>query len=164
MKETMKPIIETLTTYKKRIEAGTTHEHYTSKDIIDCFCEIKLNNDDDFLKIKETLTRIGISSRKYNKQTITQTCHILHKCQKLYIVTFLEMFLLDQKLKSINNEDIKRRNFIANMLEQWGLCTLVDKTHLEIEGLSAKNLGLRIISFRDKDMWNLTSKYEIGCR
>jgi Bacteriophage translational regulator len=122
--------------------------------------EVTLNAPDDFLKVKETLTRIGIASRK--EQKLFQSCHILHKQGRYYIVHFKELFLLDGKMgqTQFDEADIARRNTIANMLSDWGLVTLVDPKK------SAAPVSLpgqiTVLPFREKGEWQLVAKYEIG--
>jgi len=120
--------------------------------------EVILNNDEDFLKVKETLTRIGISSKKDN--TLYQSCHILHKKGKFYIVHFKELFQLDGKPTNYDESDIARRNTIVNLLQEWGLVTIVDpnKTQYPVAPLNQ----VKVISYKEKPEWNLTSKYKIG--
>jgi len=120
--------------------------------------EVTLSKEDDFLKIKETLTRIGVSSKTENK--LWQSCHILHKKGKYYIVHFKELFLLDGLSSSINENDIGRRNAIAKLLEEWGLLNIVDQKKSEqiIAGLNQ----IKIITFKDKQNWELIPKYHIG--
>lgn len=120
--------------------------------------EIELLEDDDFLKIKETLTRIGISSRRENK--LYQSCHILHKKGKYYIVHFKELFALDGLPTNLNEEDIARRNTIANLLEEWELCDVVEPDKTEEPVLNIKQL--KIISHKEKKDWELCPKYHIG--
>ena len=122
------------------------------------FVEVKLKEQDDFLKVRETLTRIGVSSRKEN--ILYQSCHILHKKGQYYIVHFKELFALDGKPSSIVDNDIERRNAIAKLLEEWGLVKIVNP---EVVGeLIAPLHQIKIISFREKDDWQLVSKYNIG--
>jgi len=120
--------------------------------------EVTLSKEDDFLKIKETLTRIGVSSKTENK--LWQSCHILHKKGKYYIVHFKELFLLDGLSSSINENDIGRRNAIAKLLEEWGLLNILDQKKSEqiIAGLNQ----IKIIPFKDKQNWELIPKYHIG--
>tara|TARA_R110000851_G_scaffold76000_1_gene167314 strand:+ start:1365 stop:1763 length:399 start_codon:yes stop_codon:yes gene_type:complete len=120
--------------------------------------EIKLKEDDDFLKIRETLTRIGIASRK--DMTLYQSCHILHKQGRYYIVHFKELFALDGKPTNFDESDISRRNTITNLLAEWGLVELVDenKTKEPIAPLSQ----IKVLSYGDKDKWELVAKYNIG--
>ena len=120
--------------------------------------EIELFEDDDFLKIKETLTRIGISSRKERK--LYQSCHILHKRGKYYIVHFKELFSLDGLETNITEEDIGRRNCIANLLEEWELCDLVNPEMTEEPLINIRQV--KIISHKEKNEWELCPKYHIG--
>ena len=120
--------------------------------------EIDLFEDDDFLKIKETLTRIGISSRKEKK--LYQSCHILHKRGKYYIVHFKELFALDGSPTNLADDDIARRNTIANLLEEWELCDIVNPEQTEEPVLSIKQL--KILSHKEKREWELCPKYHIG--
>lgn len=119
--------------------------------------EILLHHPDDFLKIKETLTRIGIASKKDNK--LYQSCHILHKQGKYAIVHFKELFVLDGKESNITNEDITRRNTIVKLLEEWNLLDIVDRTEVNEE--MPLNL-IKIIPFKEKTKWDLISKYNVG--
>ena len=125
--------------------------------IVKNFVEIKLNKSEDFLKIKETLTRIGIPSVKERK--LFQSCHILHKRGKYYIVHFKELFKLDGKKAEIEEEDIQRRNLICSLLEEWELIELVDKSKIEDK---LHIMKIKIIPFRQKDEWELITKYNIG--
>ena len=120
--------------------------------------EIELPTQDSFLKIKETLTRIGISSRKEKK--LYQSCHILHKKGRYSILHFKELFILDGKHNTLTEEDISRRNTIVNLLEEWELVKIVDpsKTKDPIASLNQ----IKIISFKEKNDWELTVKYNIG--
>lgn len=132
-------------------------------DILNSLVEIRLKNPDDkadFLKVKETLTRIGIASK--TGQKLYQSCHILHKQQRYYIVHFLEMFALDGKGKPISDEDIGRRNMIAGLLEQWGLVEIVNPE--QIESPKASMRTIRVVPFKEKNEWELVSKYQIGGR
>lgn len=122
------------------------------------FVEVTLNEQDDFLKVRETLTRIGVSSRK--ERVLYQSCHILHKQGKYYIVHFKELFALDGKPSNISENDIQRRNAIANLLEEWGLVQIQNRPL--IEGNIAPLHQIKIISFREKDDWQLIAKYNIG--
>jgi hypothetical protein len=125
---------------------------------LESLAEVELNDDDDFLKIRETLTRIGIASRK--DKTLFQSCHILHKRGKYYIVHFKELFALDGKTTNFNENDLGRRNAIVNLLGEWGLLNLVDakKTTEPVVPLSQ----VKIITYSDKKNWNLVAKYNIG--
>ena len=120
--------------------------------------EVTLKEDDDFLKIRETLTRIGVASRK--DKTIYQSCHILHKQGKYYIVHFKELFALDGKPSNFTEDDIARRNTIANLLSEWGLIGLVEsnKSSDPVAPLSQ----IKVLPYKEKNEWNLTAKYNIG--
>jgi hypothetical protein len=122
------------------------------------FVEVTLTEQDDFLKVRETLTRIGVSSRK--EKVLYQSCHILHKQGKYYIVHFKELFALDGKLSTITENDIQRRNAIANLLEEWGLIKIVN--YDIVENNMAPIHQIKIISFKEKDDWELIAKYNIG--
>lgn len=122
------------------------------------FVEVTLNEQDDFLKVRETLTRIGVSSRK--EKTLYQSCHILHKKGQYYIVHFKELFSLDGKPANISDNDIERRNAIAKLLEEWGLVTIVNPSIME-EKIAPLH-QIKIISYKEKDDWQLVSKYNIG--
>lgn len=124
----------------------------------DTFLEVKLKREEDFLKVKETLTRIGIASRKEKK--LYQSCHILHKRGKYYIVHFKELFLLDGKQSDFTDEDRGRRNAIALLLEEWGLISVVDSD--KYQEPRAKISSIRILPFKEKGEWELESKYTIG--
>ena len=117
--------------------------------------EVSLKEPDDFLKIRETLSRIGVASRKERK--LYQSCHILHKQGRYYIVHFKELFALDGKEPNLSENDIARRNTIANLLRDWGLVEVVGNSEL-IAPLSQ----IKIISFKEKDEWILETKYNIG--
>lgn len=120
--------------------------------------EVILNEPDDFLKIKETLTRIGVASKK-DHNTLFQSCHILHKQGRYFIVHFKELFMLDGKPSNFTEDDIGRRNTIATLLSDWGLLTIVDELQAEVKTSLRQ---IKIISHRDKAEWNLESKYSIG--
>ena len=122
------------------------------------FVEVRLNEQDDFLKVRETLTRIGVSSRK--EKVLYQSCHILHKQGKYYIVHFKELFALDGKPSNISENDIQRRNAIANLLEEWGLVKILNRSI--IENNIAPLHQIKIISFKEKDQCELITKYNIG--
>lgn len=122
------------------------------------FVEVSLNEQDDFLKVRETLTRIGVSSRK--EKVLYQSCHILHKQGKYYIVHFKELFALDGKPSNISENDIQRRNAIANLLEEWGLIKVLNKDIL-VNNIAPLH-QIKIISFKEKDQWELIAKYNIG--
>ena len=122
------------------------------------FIEVTLNEQDDFLKVRETLTRIGVSSRK--EKVLYQSCHILHKQGRYYIVHFKELFALDGKPSNLSENDIQRRNAIARLLEEWELVTIVNK---EVIGDNVAPLHqIKIIAFKEKDDWQLITKYNIG--
>lgn len=120
--------------------------------------EVLLVQPDDFLKVRETLTRIGVASRK--DKILYQSCHILHKQGKYYIVHFKELFALDGKPSNISENDIQRRNAIANLLEEWGLVKILN--YKLIEDNIAPLHQIKIISFKEKDEWDLIAKYNIG--
>lgn len=126
--------------------------------LIENLVEVNLPNEEDFLKIKETLTRIGVASKKDKK--IYQSCHILHKQGKYYIVHFKELFALDGKPSNFSDEDKGRRNTIANLLEEWGLVKLVDKNKSK-EPLTPLS-QIKILAYKDKHEWELVAKYNIG--
>jgi hypothetical protein len=117
--------------------------------------EIELSTPDDFLKIKETLTRIGVASKR--DDTLYQTCHILHKRGKYYCAMFKELFQLDGRPSDISHEDISRRNTIAALLEQWGLCKVVSSD--EYIDMRVPLSSIKVVAYRDKKNWNLQSKY-----
>lgn len=131
-------------------------------DIIRDCVEVRLTSPENFLKVKETLTRIGIASRK--DKILYQSCHVLHKQGKYYIVHFKELFLLDGKVSRTNFEDADRarRNTIANLLAEWGLIELVDPTRSAAPVAVANQVT--ILPFREKSEWTLLAKYEIGKR
>ena len=121
--------------------------------------EVTLAEKDDFLKVRETLTRIGVASKK--DKTLYQSCHILHKRGQYYIVHFKELFALDGKPTDISENDLSRRNAIVNLLEDWGLLTIVDKKQTETpEPIFLSQV--KIISHKEKSEWQLTPKYNIG--
>lgn len=120
--------------------------------------EIRLKDNEDFLKIKETLTRIGIPSSQ--DKTLYQSCHILHKQGKYYIVHFKEMFLLDGKASDFTEDDRARRNTIANLLHDWELYDLVDYEKTVSPVVQIKDL--KILPFKEKSEWKLVAKYQIG--
>ena len=124
----------------------------------DSMLEVTIKQPDDFLKIRETLTRIGVASRK--DKTLYQSCHILHKQGKYFIVHFKELFALDGKPSNFSDSDISRRNTIANLLAEWGLLTLVtpDLSKQPVAPISQ----IKVLPFKEKDQWNLTAKYNIG--
>ena len=126
--------------------------------LIDTLVEITLPNAETFLKVKETLTRVGIASRKDKK--LYQSCHILHKQGKYYIVHFKELFMLDGKLNNFDDEDKGRRNTIANLLEEWGLVTIVNPEM--VEDPIAEISQIKILAHSEKGEWELVAKYSIG--
>ena len=123
----------------------------------DAMLEISLNEPDDFLKVRETLTRIGVASRKDNK--LFQSCHILHKQGRYFIVHFKELFLLDGKPSNLLENDVQRRNTIAVLLADWGLISILKPE-------AAKDVAplrqIKVIPFKDKSQWELCPKYNIG--
>ena len=124
---------------------------------IDSLIEVTLKEPDDFLKVKETLTRIGVASKK--SQTLFQSCHILHKQGKYYIVHFKELFALDGKQTDLNEDDISRRNTIAKLLAEWDLVRVVDESQLDpADSMSS----IKVIPFSQKSEWELVAKYNIG--
>lgn len=126
--------------------------------MLNTLVEVRLKKDDDFLKIRETLTRIGVASRK--DKTIYQSCHILHKQGKYYIVHFKELFALDGKPSNFGEEDKGRRNTIANLIAEWGLVELVDPKFSEEPRCPMSQV--KILPHREKNEWNLVAKYNIG--
>ena len=124
---------------------------------VDMMVEVTLRQPDDFLKVRETLTRIGVASRKEKK--LFQSCHILHKKGKYYIVHFKELFALDGKHANLTSNDIERRNRITKLLSDWGL---VDIVHDDLLGELAPLNQIKVISYKDKSEWSLESKYNIG--
>ena len=121
--------------------------------------EVTLNEKDDFLKVRETLTRIGVASKK--DRILYQSCHILHKQGKYYIVHFKELFALDGKPTDISENDLSRRNAIVKLLEDWGLVTIVNKDKAENPPPIFLS-QIKIISHKEKNEWNLVAKYNIG--
>ena len=119
--------------------------------------EVSLNEPDDFLKVRETLTRIGVASRKEKK--LYQSCHILHKQGRYYIVHFKELFALDGKHANLTINDVQRRNRIAQLLSDWGLITIVSDT--EVVDIAPLN-QIKVLAFKEKQEWTLESKYNIG--
>tara|TARA_B100000683_G_scaffold18630_1_gene18296 strand:- start:1221 stop:1637 length:417 start_codon:yes stop_codon:yes gene_type:complete len=121
--------------------------------------EVTLNEPDDFLKVRETLTRIGVASRKDN--ILYQSCHILHKQGRYFITHFKELFLLDGKPSNLMENDLQRRNTVATLLSDWGLITVVNEDQAENK---APLRQIKIISYKDKDKWELCPKYNIGTK
>ena len=119
--------------------------------------EITLGEPDDFLKVRETLTRIGVASRREKK--LFQSCHILHKQGRYFVVHFKELFLLDGKKSNLESSDLERRNTIATLLSDWGLVNIVNRTQAEDK---APLRQIKIVSYRDKSEWELCQKYNIG--
>ena len=126
--------------------------HWTPADML----EIILDEPDDFLKVRETLTRIGVASRKEKK--LFQSCHILHKQGRYFIVHFKELFLLDGKKSNLEENDVQRRNTITTLLSDWGLIKLAEVSQLECAPLRQ----IKIIPFKEKTEWELCPKYHIG--
>ena len=123
----------------------------------DQMIEVTLNEPDDFLKVRETLTRIGVASRKEKK--IYQSCHILHKQGKYFIVHFKELFALDGKKTNLSINDVQRRNRIIQLLSDWGLIKISDAD--KVTDLAPLN-QIKVLAFKEKDDWTLESKYNIG--
>ena len=119
--------------------------------------EIQLKEPDDFLKVRETLTRIGVASRKDKK--LFQSCHILHKQGRYFIVHFKELFALDGKFANFSENDLERRNTIASLLADWGLVTILNK---EDNQNKAPLSQIKVLAFKEKDEWDLQAKYNIG--
>jgi hypothetical protein len=123
--------------------------------------EVTLKEQDDFLKVRETLTRIGVASKKDN--TLFQSCHILHKRGQYYVVHFKELFALDGKPTDITENDLARRNAIVNLLEDWGLLKIVNKEQTQTpEPIFLSQI--KILSHKEKDQWQLVPKYNIGAK
>jgi uncharacterized protein YrzB (UPF0473 family) len=125
---------------------------------LETLVEVKLKTDEDFLKVRETLTRIGVASKK--EKILYQSCHILHKQGLYYIVHFKELFGLDGKPSNFSEEDIARRNTIANLIAEWGLVEIV-KPEMTKEPVAAMS-QIKIIPFKEKNEWDLVTKYNIG--
>lgn len=123
----------------------------------DSMLEVNLPEPDNFLKVKETLTRIGVASKK--DKTLYQSCHILHKQGKYFIVHFKELFALDGKEANISSNDIERRNTISKLLEDWGLLKIVHSAKAEKQVSLSQ---IKIVSYSEKKEWNLVAKYNIG--
>lgn len=126
--------------------------------LIDSLVEVKLNDSEDFLKVKETLTRIGVASRTDKK--LFQSCHILHKQGKYYIVHFKELFALDGKPTNISDQDVARRNTISNLLNEWKLVSLTDSN--KTTNPTAPLSQVKIVPYKEKQEWELITKYSIG--
>lgn len=121
--------------------------------------EVKLNSDDDFLKVRETLTRIGVASKKTN--TLFQSVHIFHKQGRYVILHFKELFVFDGKPSNISENDIQRRNTIVKLLQDWGFLKIVDDGALKTQGVAPLH-QIKIIPYKDVKNWNLVAKYNIG--
>ncbi len=119
--------------------------------------EVTIKQPDDFLKVRETLTRIGVASRK--DKTLFQSCHILHKQGKYYITHFKELFALDGKKSTLSDNDIQRRNTIALLLQDWNLIDISEKTRTEDKAPLSQ---IKVLPFKEKSEWNLVAKYNIG--
>ena len=132
---------------------GETEIQWRQSDMV----EVVLGEPDDFLKVRETLTRIGVASRKEKK--LYQSCHILHKQGKYYIVHFKELFALDGKNTNLSLNDVQRRNRIIKLLSDWGLITIINQD--SVEDLAPLN-QIKVLAFKEKDDWTLESKYNIG--
>ena len=128
---------------------------WTASDLI----EVRLNQPDDFLKVRETLTRIGVASRTENK--LYQSCHILHKQGRYYIVSFKELFLLDGKPSDLSENDVQRRNRITKLLSDWGLVQIVNPDRVED---MAPISQIKILPHKEKSEWTLEPKYQIGTK
>ena len=126
--------------------------------ILETLVEVRLGEEDDFLKVRETLTRIGVASRK--DKTLYQSCHILHKQGKYYIVHFKELFALDGKPSDFSEEDKGRRNTITKLLSDWGLIAIVDPDSI-VDPPTPLN-QIKILPFKEKNEWSLVTKYNIG--
>ena len=126
---------------------------------LESLVEVTLKEDEDFLKIRETLTRIGVASRK--DKTLFQSCHILHKQGRYYIVHFKELFALDGKRANITVNDVQRRNRIIQLLLDWGLVSVVSTD--KVNDIAPLN-QIKVISYKEKNDWNLETKYNIGKR
>ena len=119
--------------------------------------EVQLKEPDDFLKVRETLTRIGVASRKDKK--LFQSCHILHKQGRYFIVHFKELFALDGKFANFSENDLERRNTIAPLLGDWGLVTILNKEDIQNKAPLSQ---IKVLAFKEKDEWDLQAKYNIG--
>jgi hypothetical protein len=126
--------------------------------VLESLIEVRLGEEDDFLKVRETLTRIGVASRK--DKTLYQSCHILHKQGKYYIVHFKELFALDGKPSDFSEEDKGRRNTITKLLSDWGLIAIVDPDNI-VDPQTPLN-QIKILPFKEKNEWSLVTKYNIG--
>ena len=126
--------------------------------VLETLVEVKLDHEDDFLKVRETLTRIGVASRK--DRTLYQSCHILHKQNRYYIVHFKELFMLDGKPSNFSDDDKARRNTIVDLLKQWGLITVCNPDMIK-EPVALLS-QIKVLSYKEKDEWELVTKYNIG--
>ena len=120
--------------------------------------EVRLKNEDDFLKVRETLTRIGVASKK--EQTLYQSCHILHKQKRYFIVHFKELFALDGKPSNMSDSDVARRNTISNLLKEWDLVEIVNPS--QTDSPVAPISQIKVLPFKEKNDWELVAKYNIG--
>lgn len=127
-------------------------------DFLDALIEVKIAEEEDFLKIKETLTRIGVASRKEKK--LYQSCHIFHKQGKYYIVHFKEMFIIDGKPSNFSDEDKGRRNKIIQLLQEWGLLKVVESERI-LDPIASMS-QIKIINHKEKNDWTLEAKYNMG--
>jgi len=137
------------------VRMSETELQWKSADMV----QVVLNEPDDFLKVRETLTRIGVASRKEKK--IYQSCHILHKQGRYYIVHFKELFALDGKKTNLSLNDVQRRNRIVQLLVDWGLVSISGESQEKIADLAPLN-QIKVLSFKEKGEWTLESKYNIG--
>lgn len=128
-------------------------------EVVKSLVEVELKQDQDFLKVKETLTRIGVASRK--TKTLFQSCHILHKRGKYYICHFKELFLLDGKNSNLSEQDITRRNAIVDALQSWGLLKVVDPKQIA-HPIESIGKVAKVVPFKEKSEWELVAKYTIG--
>ena len=135
--------------------SGETEVQWKQADMV----EVVLSEPDDFLKVRETLTRIGVASRKERK--IYQSCHILHKQGRYFIVHFKELFALDGKKTNLSSNDVQRRNRIVQLLVDWGLVSISTESQEKIADLAPLN-QIKVLSFKEKGEWTLESKYNIG--
>ena len=135
--------------------SGDTEIQWRQSDMV----EVVLSEPDDFLKVRETLTRIGVASRKEKK--IYQSCHILHKQGKYFIVHFKELFALDGKKTNFSLNDLQRRNRIIQLLVDWGLVVIGESSQEKITDLAPLN-QIKVLSYKEKGEWTLESKYNIG--
>jgi hypothetical protein len=119
--------------------------------------EIKLKEPDDFLKVKETLSRIGVASKK--DKTLYQSCHILHKQGRYFLVHFKELFALDGKFADITDNDIERRNTIGKLLQDWGLVSIIDPALFSDQAPLSQ---IKVLSYKEKSEWNIQTKYNLG--